>query len=214
MAALGGQKFLTMEDRVESGRAYSFYRDQDLSGLSIATIYTRYFNVAAGQDRARIWACGSARLSARTRSTATSCSARIAAWEVHLSRRSRDGDRIASTATSDTTLNDILYLLRMRLNEPGLIFESRGSDVVENQPVEIVDITDSENRVMTVYFHKTTKLPVKETWVWRDPKTHERNDEVTRFARYRDVGGGCNGRSRSPANATARRSTRFFPIRC
>src|SRR5579862_3465916 len=47
--ALGGEKFLTMEDRVESGRAYSFYREQ-LSGLSIAKIYTRYITVAAGKS--------------------------------------------------------------------------------------------------------------------------------------------------------------------
>src|SRR5690349_15335477 len=41
VAALGGNRFLTMEDRVESGRAYSFYREQ-LSGLSFAKVYTRY----------------------------------------------------------------------------------------------------------------------------------------------------------------------------
>ena len=41
IAALGGDKFLEMQDRVETGRAYSFYRD-NLSGLSIAKIYTRY----------------------------------------------------------------------------------------------------------------------------------------------------------------------------
>src|ERR1700761_1236234 len=39
--ALGGDRYLNMESRVESGRAYSFYRDS-LTGLSIATIYTRY----------------------------------------------------------------------------------------------------------------------------------------------------------------------------
>ncbi len=44
IAALGGDKFLDMQDRVESGRAYSFYRDR-LSGLSIAKIYTRYITV-------------------------------------------------------------------------------------------------------------------------------------------------------------------------
>jgi hypothetical protein len=44
IAALGGNKFLEMQDRVESGRAYSFYRD-NLSGLSIAKIYTRYITV-------------------------------------------------------------------------------------------------------------------------------------------------------------------------
>ena len=48
IAALGGDKFLNMEDRVESGRAYSFYNDR-LSGLSIAKIYTRYITVAAGR---------------------------------------------------------------------------------------------------------------------------------------------------------------------
>src|SRR5690349_23041895 len=45
IAALGGQKFLTMQDRIEKGRAYSFFHDQ-ISGLSVATIYTRYIPVA------------------------------------------------------------------------------------------------------------------------------------------------------------------------
>jgi hypothetical protein len=78
----------------------------------------------------------------------------------------------------------------VRLHEPGLIFESRGADVVENQSVEVVDITDSQNRVVRAYFSEITKLPVRQAWTWRDPKTKERNEEITRFARYRDVGGG------------------------
>src|SRR5689334_19293645 len=41
VAALGGNHFLGMQDRVEFGRAYSFYREE-LSGLSFAKIYTRY----------------------------------------------------------------------------------------------------------------------------------------------------------------------------
>src|SRR5437879_13716999 len=41
VAALGGENFLHMADRIETGRAYSFYREE-LSGLSIAKIYTRY----------------------------------------------------------------------------------------------------------------------------------------------------------------------------
>src|SRR2546423_1761463 len=44
LAALGGEKYLNMQDRVEAGRAYSFYREQ-LSGLSLAKIYTRYLTV-------------------------------------------------------------------------------------------------------------------------------------------------------------------------
>src|SRR6204780_4189781 len=41
LQALGGDRYLNMQNRVETGRAYSFYRDS-LTGLSIATIYTRY----------------------------------------------------------------------------------------------------------------------------------------------------------------------------
>src|SRR5437764_3354695 len=41
VAALGGPAFLQMHDRMETGRAYQFYREQ-LSGLAVAHIYTRY----------------------------------------------------------------------------------------------------------------------------------------------------------------------------
>src|SRR5437016_13292883 len=52
LKALGGDAFLKMEDRVESGRAYSFFREQ-LSGLSIARIYTRYLTPVPGQIAVR-----------------------------------------------------------------------------------------------------------------------------------------------------------------
>src|SRR5438105_7831872 len=49
ISALGGKKFLAMEDRIESGRAYSFYHEK-LTGLSIAKIYTRYLSVTLGKS--------------------------------------------------------------------------------------------------------------------------------------------------------------------
>src|SRR5919199_1268992 len=39
--ALGGDAFRNMRTRTETGRAYSFYREQ-LSGLAVARIYTKY----------------------------------------------------------------------------------------------------------------------------------------------------------------------------
>jgi hypothetical protein len=71
-----------------------------------------------------------------------------------------------------------------------MLFESRGLDVWLNQPVEIVDITDSANRVVTVYFHQSTKFPIRQVYFRRDPKTKERIEEVAEFAKFRDVGGG------------------------
>ena len=90
----------------------------------------------------------------------------------------------------DTTLHNVFYILRERLDEPGMVFEDRGSDIVDNQPVNILDITDSDNRTVTVYLHHLTKLPVRQVYFRRDPKTNERNEEVTIFGKYRDTGGG------------------------
>ncbi|MBP1774602.1 MAG: hypothetical protein H6Q86_608, partial [candidate division NC10 bacterium] len=44
VAALGGERFLNMQDRVETGRAFSFYREE-VSGLATAVIYTKYVPV-------------------------------------------------------------------------------------------------------------------------------------------------------------------------
>ena len=186
VAALGGEKFLAMEDRIETGRAYSFYRDQ-LNGLSIATIYTRYITVApdkTGQDLA----VREREAFGKNEEYGFVLFREDGGWEVNF-RGPKKMEQERMDRYRDTTLHDILYMLRVRLHEPGMIFEARGADVVENAPVEIVDITDSQNRVVTVDFHQSTKLPVKQVWVWRDPKTKDRNEEVTRLARYREVGG-------------------------
>lgn len=186
VAALGGSRFLHMEDRVESGRAYSFYREQ-LSGLSLATIYTRYLvrpeppvpgflgireREAFGkkQDSAVILEDGKG-------------------YEITF-RGARPLPDVQIERFKDSTLHNIFYILRQRLGEPGLIFESRGADVIDNQPVEIVDITDADNRTVTVYFNSTTKLPTKQSFFRRDPVTNDRVEEVTLFSKYRDVGGG------------------------
>ena len=39
-----------------------------------------------------------------------------------------------SSATARSTLHNIFYILRQRLHEAGMEFESRGSDVVDRVP--------------------------------------------------------------------------------
>ena len=42
IAALGGDAFLHVQDRTETGRVYSFYNSQMSGSSPIAKIYTRY----------------------------------------------------------------------------------------------------------------------------------------------------------------------------
>jgi hypothetical protein len=185
IAALGGQKFLSMQNRIESGRAYSYFHEQ-VSGRSVAKIYTLYTPVAAGKTGVDLGL--QEREGFGNKEESYVLFNVEGAWEVTFrGAKALDKDRVQRF--HDATLSNVFYILRQRLNEPGLVFESRGTDVIENTDVELVDITDSQNRVITVAFHHATKLPVRQSWVWRDPETKERNEEITRFSRYRTVDG-------------------------
>ena len=137
LQAVGGKAFLAMEDRVETGRAYSFFR-QELEGLSIAKIYTRYVTPGARKAlRPRAPEFRQGRIERRVLFN------QDGAWEITFrGARLLEPKRIENWR--DGTLRNIFYILRQRLNEPGMDFYSRGSDLYENLPVEIVDITDVE----------------------------------------------------------------------
>ncbi|HML15806.1 MAG TPA: hypothetical protein VK419_02225 [Bryobacteraceae bacterium] len=186
IAALGGDAFLNMEDRIESGRAYSFYREQ-ISGLSVANIYTRYITVAAGKSGEEIGQ--RERQSFGKDEDVSVLFTEKGGWELSW-RGVKPMDQARIDRWRDTTLRNIFYILRQRRNEPGMIFEARGSDVFENQPVDIVDITDADNRVVTVYVHQDTKLPVRQIYRHYNSETKEQDDEVTLYSRYRDAGDG------------------------
>ena len=184
LQALGGDRFTMMQNRVETGRAYSFY-NQNLTGLSIATIYTRYDSGVS--DSARELAQHERENFGKKQDYGVLFGAHDA-WDITY-RGARPLPKDTYTRYIETTLRDIFYILRVRLHEPGLIFESRGADVLQNVPVEIVDITDAENQTTTVYIHQTTKLPVREVFYRRDPVTKDRIEEVAVFTKYRDVDG-------------------------
>lgn len=188
LAALGGDRYLAMKDRVESGRVYSFYREE-LSGLSVAKIYTQYL------DRPEDASADFIGLRERQAFGRDEYSAILftdgKGYEITFRGARPLRDEILERFKL-STLHDVFYILRQRLDEEGLIIESQGSDVYQNQPVEIVDITDSENRVVTVYFHYSTKLPVRQVFYRRDPKTRDRIEEEMEFGKYRDVGGGVH----------------------
>jgi hypothetical protein len=185
IAALGGEKFLTMKNRIEEGRAYSFFHDK-LSGLSAARIYTQYLPVDPGKTGTDLGLLEREGFGKKEESFVLFN--RDGAWEVTFrGPKPLDKDRVQRF--HDSNMNNLLYILRQRLHEPGLIFEYRGTEVVENLPADLVDITDSQNRVINVAFHQSSKLPIRQVWVWRDPQTKEKNEEITRFSRYRSIDG-------------------------
>jgi hypothetical protein len=185
LQALGGNTFLTMKDRTESGRAYSYYHDQ-ISGLSVAKIYTRYLAVAPSKSGEELGQC-EREIFGKGEETSVLL-LENAGWDTSW-RGNKPIEQERFDRYRESTLRNVLYIFRQRLQEPGMIFESQGSDVVENLPVDIVNITDSDNRVVRVHFHQSTKLPVRQIYKHKNLLSKEQDEESTLFARYRDAGG-------------------------
>jgi hypothetical protein len=186
LATLGGARFLAMRDRVESGRAYSFYRES-MTGLAIAHIYTHYLDVPEtpqpdfiGQEERQAFGKKQEDVFVFARGMGYELTFRGA--------RPLPDTRIEQYRLS--VLHNIFYILHQRLKEPGMFFQSRGADFYNNRPVEIVDISDPENQTVTVYFDQLTKLPTRQSYFRRDPIDKSKLEEVSIFANYRDVGGG------------------------
>ena len=154
LQALGGDAFLHMQDRVESGRGYGFYREQ-ISGLAVIKIYTRYLAPVPGQIAVR------ERDAQGKNEDSIVLFTENGAWEVTY-RGAQPLSDLRYANYKDSVLRNIFYILRQRLDEPGLSFYSQGTDMYENRPVEIVDITDAANLTVTVYFDQLTKLPTRQ----------------------------------------------------
>jgi hypothetical protein len=184
--ALGGQNFLNMQDRVEYGRAYSFYRER-LSGLSIAHLYTRYANPPQPEPTSYYGIFEKQSFGKKQDSSVLFVP--DGGYELTFRGvRPLPDDSIAKHRESVVT--NFLYILRQRLNEPGITFEAGALEVVENERVQTIDVYDNAERKITVYLGVQNKLPVKQSYMRLDAVYKERVEEIMRFSKYHDAGGG------------------------
>lgn len=182
--ALGGPAFLNMRDRLEEGRAYQFYRER-LSGLAIARFYTRYAPVPNPVPDS-FYGIAERQVYGKKRDDVVIFNPE-GGWELTF-RGARPLTDESVTKHKDATITNILYILHQRLHEPGLTFESRGVDVVDNRRVETVDVFDNAGRNITVYLTADTMLPVMQRYMRFDPFYKEKIEEITRFSKYKTVG--------------------------
>lgn len=183
IAALGGDRYLNMHYRLAAGRVYAFFHDE-LSGYDLARIYTEYLPQAPPKA-----------LAVREREVLgkkqdySYLFLPNQGWDITY-RGARPVEDEKWDRYFRTTENDIFYILRVRYHEPGMQFDYVGSDVFLGTHVEVLDVTDSQNRTVRVYLDHNTFLPIHQTFSWLDEQTRYRNDEAADFGKYRDIGGG------------------------
>jgi hypothetical protein len=184
LEALGGEAFLQIRNTVQTGRAYSFYREQ-LRGLAVMTIYERFepMREDAGPD----WLPVSRREVYSEKGDYYVLFVNGKGWEITF-RGARPHDPERMVRYRESTRRNFFYFLRYRLNEPGLYFYHKGVEILNNVPTDAIDISDQQGETITVYLAQSDRLPVEQVYTRRDPKTRIPYEEKSVFSKYRPVG--------------------------
>ena len=186
--ALGGDAFRQMPGHLETGRAFRFYNDH-LTGLAPAKVYTKYLETSRGDAQAGKTLREVQRQVLGRNDYETVLLSATEGWDItYRGAEAIPAERIDQFR--ETTLTDIFYILRTRMDEPNMSLFSRGAEVVDNVPTEVVDYYDADNRNVTVWIHSSTWLPVRQLVKRWDPLIKERRQEFTFFTKYRDAGRG------------------------
>jgi len=185
LAALGGEAFRKMRDRVQTGRAYQFYQEE-LRGLAVVTYYLRYDFAPSSPEPG--WLGIRERRDFGKNRDYSALFADGKGYDITF-RGARPYPESYMQQYRERVRRDVFYILKYRLEEPGMIFEWTGTEVLDLQPTDAVRITDADNQVLTVYLLKSNRLPMRQEYVRRDPKTRETFRERGHYSKYRATAG-------------------------
>ena len=190
--ALGGQPYLTYENRVEEGRYYPLYHGRTNS----TGIPYRYYIDYPDKDRFEVIHTKDVFLLFGQVS------------DVKVMNKSdivliHNGDKGYETTYKGTAAQDKVdlenYLRRRRhslewvfrkwIQDPNVALFYEGAAVVDGKETEGVTLLNSQNDSVSVYLDLNTHYPIKISYSWRDPKDRQKNVEDEVFDGYKLVQG-------------------------
>ncbi len=172
--ALGGKAYLNARDYHAEGRAFQFSSREELAGMAPVATFERFpgkYRQEIGKHKEEVFIING-----------------TDGWDVTFRGvRMLPEDEIQRVLLNREMSVD--NILRFRLNEPGLVAEWVNTDMADGRRVEIVEITDSKNRVVTISFDESTHFPLQREWERPIPKTREREQNVESLSKYLTVKG-------------------------
>ncbi|MFZ0863847.1 MAG: hypothetical protein WB781_08400 [Candidatus Sulfotelmatobacter sp.] len=171
--ALGGQTYLTIRDREQQGRGYSFHHGQS-NGGAVFWSFTEFpdkerVEITKERDIAELYVGNKG-------------------WEItykgpHPIEQKDLDDYLRRRRFSLDTI------LRTWVNDPGVVLLFEGPAVAAQHPATQITLINSQNESVTLYFDTDSHLPVKKSFSWRDPVDKQKNIEEEVYENYRQVSG-------------------------
>jgi hypothetical protein len=171
--ALGGQAYLTIRDREQQGRGYSFHHGRE-SGGGV------FWGFSEFPDKERVELT-------KERDIA----------ELYIGNKGFEITYKGPHPIEKKDLDDYLRrrrfsletILRTWVNDPGVVLLFEGPVIAAQHPAVQVTLINSENESVTLCFDSETHLPVKKSFSWRDPVDKQKNLEEEVYENYRAVSG-------------------------
>jgi len=190
--SLGGQAYLTFQEKTQDGRYYTFHHGESNSAGTPFGLLTKY----PDKDRLEIihlrnyhilwWTVGNVPI--KDKNDVVVIYNGDKGYEItYKGTRALDANELADYLRRRRHSLD--WVLRKWLAEPGVALFYEGPTVAEQKAVEQVTITNSRNETVTLFIDANTHLPVKKTFSWRDPTDKQRNVEDEVYDKYRAVQG-------------------------
>lgn len=174
VTALGGQAYLAFQDMEQSGRTYGFYHGE---AEGAGALYWSFWKWPE-KDRIEL---------TKQRDVIV----------IHNGDKGYEVTFRGTKSEEQPDLEDYLrrrhysiqQVLRAWLKQSDTALFYEGKAAAERKPAEQVTIMNAQNEAVTFYIDQNTFLPIKKTFVWRDPKTRDRTEESEVYDNYRPVQG-------------------------
>ena len=173
--ALGGQTYLTLRDREQQGRGYSFHHGRPSGGGDVFWTFAEFpdkerVEYTKERDIARVFVGNKG-------------------YEITYKgpRPVDEKDLVDYLRQRQFSLDTVL---RTWVNDPGVVMLYEGNAIAAQHPALQVTLINSKNESVTLYFDVDNHLPVKKSFEWRDPVDRQKNLEEEIYENYRQVPGG------------------------
>jgi hypothetical protein len=181
--ALGGQAYLTYENRSERGRFYPMNHGRtDTVGIP----YARFFKYPDKDRFEALHTHGTVKITERS--------------DLIIIHNGDKGYEISFKGTTTEDPKETAVYLRRRqhsldrvfrkwMSDPGVELFYDGMAVVDARATDQITLLNNQNDAVTLYLDQSNHLPAKTSYSWRDPEDKQRNVEEEVYDNYRPIQG-------------------------
>jgi hypothetical protein len=191
--ALGGEAYLTYQNKAEEGRYYPLYHGR----TNTTGIPYNYYVEYPDKDRFEVLGTKDIHVIPGAIDIGGVKSKKPVVVLIHNGFKGYETTFKGTAAQDKEELANYLrrrphsleWIFRKWLKDPGVALFYEGVTNVDAKPADQVSLLNSQNDSVTLYLDQTTHLPLKTSYSWRDPTDKQRNTEEEIYDNYKPVEG-------------------------